>query len=158
MIEKSKIGNNRIKSNKLKRNISKRNNDEFKDTIVLCVIFLFFVIVFSFIFSSKTFLKRAYENKYIIVNVPFLTFFVNDSNNVLEIKSLKNEDYLRSFYEKNIFKSQKFNECDCNGEKFFYNPDTSTIIYSVDIISGKHQNVIKIKYSDKTFEELCFGN
>ena len=141
----------------LTRSYRKKKKDEKNDTIIMCIVIVVFVVFLSFIFSSKTFLKRAYENKYMIVNIPFFTFFVSDENNVLEVKTTKSILYLNQFYEEHVFESPKFNECDCDGGHFFYNPDTKTVIYGIDFIEGKRLNTVKIKYSNKSFEEICFG-
>ena len=149
----NKKGVNKKRKYKNDKTINKKN-----DIIFWSIIMLFFIVVLSFIFSSKTFFKRAYENKNIIVNVPLLTFFISDSNNVLELKSTRSIQYLNQFYEKNILKSSKFTEYSCNDKQFLYNPDTQTLIYSIEIIKGKSSNIIKVHYSDKSFEEICFEN
>lgn len=137
--------------------INSKDNKKQKERIVFfCVIAIFFTVVFSFVFSSKTFLRRAYDNNEIIINIPFFTFFVSDSDNVLELKSLKNREYLNNFYDRYVFQSVKFSEYYCNEKKFYFNQDTGTLIYSIDIISGETFNTIRIVYSDKTIEEVCF--
>ena len=125
-------------------------------SIILVLLAIFSIIIVLYLFSNKTFLKKKYINNDIQLDIPMFTYFISDNNNEVTFKTLKKEKYIKEFFDEYLSNLDNYDYYVCkNGNSFYYNENTKTVIKKVDIKKSFILKTIKIKYEKNNIESLC---
>ena len=127
------------------------NKRRIKYTIEIFTIVLFSIIML-FLLCNRTFFREEYKTSKIKINIPLLMFFEKDTGNEITLKTLRKSQYLKDYFDDELSKMTRYN---CDGYSFYYNDETSTAIYSIDVDKEFAMKTITIKYAKGNADCLC---
>jgi hypothetical protein len=125
-----------------------------KRYIIETIIISIFIVFMLILLCNRTFFREEYKTSKIDIDLPLLTFFVKDSDGVIELKTLRKSEYLKEYFDSYLSKLSRYN---CNDVSFYYDEVTRTAIYDISVNKVFALKTIKIKYQNGNPNCLCNG-
>ena len=101
---------------------------------------------------NKTFFREEYRTDKVDITIPLLYYFVEDNGQVITFKTLRKSAYDKEFFDSYLENMSIYN---CNNEIFYYDENTHTTIYGVDVDKDFALKTISVHYSEETPTSLC---
>jgi len=148
-----------IKENKVKKEYKQLSEGNEQRVIrkrrILLVESVLLIVISAILISlicNKTFFREEYKTENVDISIPLLYYFVEDDGKVITFKTLR-----KSAYDKEYFNSylENLSVYNCNNEIFYYDEDSSTTIYGVDVEKDFALKTISVYYSNETPANLC---
>lgn len=128
----------------------------FKSQRVKYIVELSVVLIFSIIMlvllCNRTFFREDYKTSKISLNIPLLMFFEKDDGKEIVFKTLRKSDYVKEFFDGELEKMTRYK---CANTVFYYNDESKTAIYSIDVKKDFAIKTVKIKYAHGDADCLC---
>ena len=118
--------------------------------ITVLMIFIFILLV---LLCNRTFFRNEYKTSKIQINIPMLMFYVDDTGDLLTLKTLRKSQYVKDFFDEELENMTRYN-CD-GGFNFYYNNDSNTAIYSLNVVKDFAVKTVKIRYANGDADCLC---
>lgn len=128
---------------------NKRKRTYLIELIILGILLLILLILLC----NRTFFREEYRTSKINVQIPLLSFFIKDNGNEITLKTLRKSQYVKDYFVEELDKMTRYT-CD-NDVLFYYDEDTKTAIYSIDVEKNFAMKTIKIKYAQGDADCLC---
>ena len=133
-----------------------KNNKLYNTKVVMLSLVIVITFVFLFLLSNKTFFRTEYKNKNIKIDIPLFMYFYNDENNKLNLKTWRNYNYIKTYFDEYLSKLNRFDFYTCSdGKSFYYDDDTNLVINNITIDKGIFMKTIKINYELKESNKVC---
>lgn len=128
----------------------------FKSQKVKYIVELSVVLIFSIIMlvllCNRTFFREDYKTSKISLNIPLLMFFEKDDGKEIVLKTLRKSDYVKDFFDGELEKMTRYK---CANTVFYYNDESKTAIYSIDVKKDFAIKTVTIKYAHGDADCLC---
>lgn len=127
------------------------NSQKIKYAIEITLVIIFSLIIILLL-CNRTFFKEEYKTSKISLNIPLLTYFIKDNGEEIELKTLRKTEYVKNFFDNELAKMTRYN---CANNTFYYNDESNTAIYNIDVTKNFAVKTIKIKYAQGDVDCLC---
>lgn len=117
--------------------------------ITIAVILSIFLI---FLLCNRTFFKEEYKTSKISLNIPLLMYYTKDDGNQLVFKTLRKSQYVKDYFDGELEKLTRYS---CGTHSFYYNDETNTAIYSIDVKKDFAIKTVIINYVQGDADCLC---
>ena len=139
--------------------IIEKNNEQKKNRIYNVIVLIFALcggICLLCLMFNKTFFREKYINNLFQLDIPMFTYFVSDNDNVIVLKTLKKESYIRNYFDEYLSNLDNYDYYQCNnGKSYYYNENSKIVIKKIDIKRKLLLKTITINYAKSNLEELC---
>ena len=109
------------------------NNNKGKRACTIALITTFSIIFLFFLFN-KTFFRGEYKVKNSIIDIPYFMIFSGDDAGVLTLKTWRNYDYIKSYFDEYLENLNDFDFYTCgDGRTLYFNEENELLIYNIDI-------------------------
>ena len=159
-VKKTKTTTNR--TNKTKKTytkvIAERKNNTKSKINRLCTISLIFVvtIIFLFFLTNRTFFRNEYKIKNLTLDIPRFMFFIGDEDGVLTLKTWRNYESIKAYFDEYLSNLNRFDFYNCSNEKvFYYDEDRKLAIYDIDVERKFILKTITINYEIIDSSKVC---
>lgn len=122
--------------------------------IIETVTVLIIAIIMLILITNKTFFREEYQTDKIKIDLPLLTFFVKDKDNVVELLTLRKSEYVKNYFDVYLESLDRYS---CDGKIFYYDNKYDTAIYSISVEKNFAIKKIKINYENNDINKLCEG-
>lgn len=149
--------NNKKKSKKEKPvQAFKEKEKLFKSQRTKYIIELTVVLIFSLIMlvllCNRTFFRENYKTSKISLDIPLLMFFEKDNGKEIVLKTLRKSEYVKDYFDKEL---ENMTIYKCDNSIFYYNDESKTAIYDIDIKKDFAVKTVTIKYAHGDANCLC---
>lgn len=166
-IEKEVSANKDFNQMNGKRNKNKRKKQKpvqafkekekiFKSQKVKYIVELTVVLIFSLIMlillCNRTFFRENYKTSKISLDIPLLMFYEKDDGKEIVLKTLRKSQYVKDYFEKEL---ENMTIYKCENTLFYYNDESKTAIYSIDVKKDFAIKTVTIKYAHGDANCLC---
>jgi hypothetical protein len=117
--------------------------------ITIAVILSIFLIL---LLCNRSFFKEEYKTSKISLNIPLLMYYTKDDGNQLVFKTLRKSQYIKDFFDGELEKLTRYS---CGNHSFYYNDETNTAIYSIDVKKDFAIKTVTINYVQGDADCLC---
>lgn len=112
-------------------------------------------VILLLLLCNRTFFRNNYKNSKININIPLLMFFKSDDGNKLVMNTLRNEEYVKDFFNDELSSMTKYT---CNGFNFYYDELNHVAFYDVKIENTLFVKKVSIDYAAGSSDCLCNVN
>lgn len=131
-----------------------KNNDKNEINLIKSLIIMIILFIVLLLLFNRSFLKTNYSNDSIELNLPRFSYYINDNGKEVKFVTLRKSSYLNDFYNEYL-EGFTFYSCYNGTKTFYYNEDTDTLIYNVDVKKVLGIKIITVKYENSVPGTVC---